>query len=414
MNIKKSILFLLFGLFFFINNSQGCTTAVISGKYTANGRPMLWKNRDTWAINNYLKYFSDGKYTYIGLVNSKDTLGKSVWIGTNSMGFGIMNSASYNLNVGRKEELTGLEGKVIKEALASCKTLADFEAYLNALPKPSGLEANFGVIDAEGGAAYYETNHDGYVKFDANDPKVAPFGYLIRSNYSHTGVFGVGSGYIRYNTANELFYQAQSTVGLTAQFIEQEVAKSLYHALIGEDLFKKYGNLNPDSPQYAHFTDYIPRTGSSSSVVIEGVKAGENPNLATMWSDVGFPLASVMIPTWVADGTELPLVASYVEALKDSPICYAALELKNKKILNIRWGEKDNSYINVNALANNEGTGIRQILKKYETEIYKKAYILNEKAAKDATIDKKSVKEFYKWLDLYIKEIYKKEFDINI
>jgi cob(I)alamin adenosyltransferase len=121
-----------------------------------------------------------------------------------------------------------------------------------------------------------------------------------------------------------------------------------------------------------------------------------------------------MIPTWVADGTELPFVASYAEALKDSPICYAALELKNKKILNIRWGEKDNSYINVNALANNEGTGIRQILKKYETEIYKKAYILNEKAAKDATIDKKSVKEFYKWLDLYIKEIYKKEFDINI
>jgi len=394
--------------------STACTTAVVSGKYTRSGRPMIWKNRDTWALNNSLKYFDDGKYQYVGLVNSNDTLGKSVWIGTNAMGFAIMNSASYNLNVGSEEKLTGLEGRVIKEALASCKTLVDFEAYLNALAKPSGLEANFGVIDAEGGAAYYEVNHDGYVKFDANDPKVAPFGYIIRSNYSHSGKMGVGSGYVRYNTANELFYEKASSTGLTAQYIQQDVAKSLYHSLIKEDLFDKYGDLLPDHPQYAHFLDYIPRTGSSSAVVVEGVKVGENPELATMWSDVGFPLSSIVVPTWVADGLTLPTVVTYNAYIKNSPISKAATYLKNEKIVDIRWGEKDNHYINVNALANKEGTGIRQILKRYETEIYRRTYALNEKQAKNGNIDKKDLKEFYTWLDHYIKDLYKKEFEITL
>jgi hypothetical protein len=409
--MKKILLILILLQSVFIWDSSACTTAVISGKYTKNGRPMLWKNRDTDALTNSLKYFNDGKYPYIGLVNSKDTKGKSVWIGTNSMGFAIMNSASYNLNVGRKEKLTGLEGKVIKEALASCKTLADFEAYLNALPKPTGLEANFGVIDAEGGAAYYETNHDGFVKIDVNDPKIAPYGYVIRTNYSFTGVMGGGSGYVRYNTANDLFFSQAGTVGLTPQFIEQVVAKGLGHSLIKENLFEKYGNLEPNHPQYAHFLDYIPRTGSSSSVVVEGVKPGENPNLATMWSDLGFPLASIMVPTWVADGTTLPVITTYNEELKDSPLCNAALSLKNEQIVNVRWGEKDKHYINVNALANNKGTGIRQIIAKYEPEIYKKANALNVKWAKDKDINKKEVKEFYNWLDTYIKEIYSKEFN---
>ena len=38
------------------------------GKYTKDGRPLLWKNRDTWAIHNKIMYFDDGKYEYIGLL----------------------------------------------------------------------------------------------------------------------------------------------------------------------------------------------------------------------------------------------------------------------------------------------------------------------------------------------------------
>jgi hypothetical protein len=395
-------------------HSNACTTAVISGKYTKSGKPMLWKNRDTDYIKNYLCKFDDGKYKYMGLINSADPKGKNVWIGVNEMGFAIMNSASYNLNRGDTTKLFGSEGRLMKEALASCKNLEEFEKYLNALAKPTRFEANFGVIDAEGGAAYYELNNKGYHKFDANNPDVAPFGYLIRANYSHSGLMGGGSGYIRYNTANKFFYQQASTVGLTPQFIEQNVSKTLYHSLIDEDLFEKYGNFEENTPTYRHFVDFIPRSLTSSSVTIEGVKSGENPALCSMWSDVGFPLASIVVPTWLADNVAFPGIVNYNAEIEDSPISNAALELKDTRIYNIRWGEKDRTYININALSNKEGTGIRQIIKKYENEIYNKANALNDKMNKSGKIDKTELTSFYSWLDSFIRNMYKKEFGIEL
>ncbi len=414
--MKKSIIRILLSFVIIYSSSIfACTTAVISGKYTKDGRPMLWKNRDTHAINNVLRYFDDGKYAFVGLVNSRDINGKSVWIGVNSEGFAIMNSASYNLNLDNNAKLSGLEGRIMKQALANCKTLADFEALLDNLKRPTGLEANFGVIDAQGGAAYYEINNYKYVKFDANDPKLAPFGYLIRANYSVTGKYGFeSSGYIRYNTANELFYQKVSTYeGLSAQYIQQNVAKGLWHSLLKEDLFVEYGNMPPNQTKYVNFRDYIPRSLSSSSVVVEGVNKGENPSLATLWSNVGFPLSSIMVPTWVSK-EKLPNIVLYDEKLKDSPVCYAALRLKKNKILNIRWGKVDHDYIDINALSNNQSTGIAQITKKYENTIYKNTYKLLNKWREKNEINKKEVREFYKWVDKYIKNAYKNEFDINI
>jgi len=413
--MKKIIVLFFLIVSGFINSTEACTTAVISGKYTKDGRPMLWKNRDTRALNNVLRYFDDGKYTYIGLVNSKDLQGKSVWIGVNETGFAIMNSASYNLNLDNNAPLTGYEGRIIKQALATCKTLADFEALLNNLPRPTGLEANFGVIDAQGGAAYYEINNFKYTKFDANDPKVAPFGYIIRTNYSHTGPYGFeSSGYIRYNSTNDLFYQAVSTYeGISAQYIQQNVAKNMWHALIKENPLEKYYNLPPNTPKYIHFRDYVPRALTSSSVVVQGVKKGENPLLATMWSNVGFPMASVVVPAWVSP-QNLPYVVRYNKQIKDSPVCHAALELKKYKIMNIRWGKVDHDYININALVNNKETGIVQITKRYENTIYKKTNEMIAKWRKQNKPDKKEMKEFYNWLDDYIKSCYQTEFDLKL
>lgn len=410
--LTTSILFFL--LFLIFIPADACTTAVISGKYTKNGRPMLWKNRDTWYINNILKHYDDGKYSYVGLVNSKDSLRTSIWIGMNSVGFAIMNSASYNLNLNSDFPQSGMEGVTMKKALATCRTLADFEALLNAMPKPSGLEANFGVIDAEGGAAYYEFNNEGFVKIDVNDPKVAPFGYVIRTNYSHTGKLGKESGgYIRYNTANELFYEKASIDGLTAQYIQQNVAKSLRHSLTKKDLFEEYGNLSPNHKQYAHFRDYIPRSGSSSSVVVEGVKVGEDTSLVTMWSNVGFPLTSVMIPTWVSD-IDLPEVVQFNEEINDSPICKVALQLKNEEVMNIRWGKAEWYYIDVNALANNEGSGITQVLKKYEDEIYNVTYEQLEKWYANGKVNKRELSELYQWINDYVKQAYYKEYNLKL
>ena len=410
-----SVAVLLLALAIVPQQTKACTTAVISGKYTKDGRPMLWKNRDTWAVNNKLMYFDDAKYPYLGLVNSRDKAGKSIWIGMNGTGFAIMNSASYNLNLHSDAKLSGYEGRIMKDALATCRTIEDFEAFLDGLEKPTGLEANFGVIDANGGAAFYEIGNDGYVKFDANDPTVAPFGYLIRVNYSFTGDLGKeSSGYIRYHAVDDVFYQKQSTVGLTPKDIEQEVAKGLYNSLTKRDLYKIYGTLPENTPQYEILQDYIPRTGSASSVVVEGVKKGENPNMATMWSNVGFPLASVMVPTWVSGSVDLPYVVKYNESIKDSPVCYAALKLKKERVLNKRWGKFASRYFNVNAIVNANGTGITQIINKKEDEIYAKAYDLQEKWRENGEASSKDMKKFYKWIDEMVISTYKENFDIDI
>ena len=88
-------------------------------------------------MQNKLVYFFDGKYRFIGLVNSEDKENKEVWCGFNSAGFGIMNSASYNLKMNDTTKLSDLEGKIMKMALETCSSLEDFEKMLNESTKTS-------------------------------------------------------------------------------------------------------------------------------------------------------------------------------------------------------------------------------------------------------------------------------------
>ena len=110
-----------------LTNAHACTTAVIAAKNSTNGRSVIWKLRDTDNLENAMRYFDDGKYNYLGLVNSKDTRGMNVWGGSNSAGFAIMNSASYNVNVGDTTQLKDKEGVFMKLALQTCATLEDLE-----------------------------------------------------------------------------------------------------------------------------------------------------------------------------------------------------------------------------------------------------------------------------------------------
>ena len=140
--------------------SDACTSAIFTGKSTPDGRPLLWKHRDTGELNNRMEYFPAGngrKFGFLGLVNSNVQDGE-VWTGTNEAGFSIMNTASYNLQ-SESADFEDQEGVLMYQALGSCKTLKDFEKLLDKMKKPRGIEANFGVIDAEGGAAYYEVNN---------------------------------------------------------------------------------------------------------------------------------------------------------------------------------------------------------------------------------------------------------------
>ena len=138
--------------------ADACTSAIVSGSLTANGRPLLWKNRDTNDQNNRVERIEahDGLLEFVALFDARDKRDTAAWMGMNERGFAIMNTASYNLNDDSvPESEMDKEGVVMRYALERCATVDDFEQVLHELPKPLGVEANFGVIDAQGNGAYY-------------------------------------------------------------------------------------------------------------------------------------------------------------------------------------------------------------------------------------------------------------------
>ena len=50
--------------------SWACSSAVISGKVTPDGRPLLWKNRETGYLKNHMAYVKGEKYDFVADVNS--------------------------------------------------------------------------------------------------------------------------------------------------------------------------------------------------------------------------------------------------------------------------------------------------------------------------------------------------------
>ena len=402
----RNIFLIVFIFIVSINDFFACTTAIVSGKHTEDGRPILWKHRDSDFNQNKLMYFNDGKYDYIGLVNSEDFEGEQVWAGTNSTGFSIMNAALYDVNLDDTTDYKDREGYVMKMALQHCATLKDFEEFLNNLPKPMGVAASFGVIDANGGAAYYETDNYKFVKFDANDPRVAPNGYLIRTNHAFTGVKDKGYGYIRYENAHDLFANAFSTNKLNYQTIISEFSRSFYHSLLKTD-YRDLTDTYTDKQHFINAGDLIVRESSVSAVVIHGVKKGEAPEFTTMWTVLGYPFTTVAVPIWIKGGKNLP---NMVMAKKSSnaPLCDIALKLK-KQCYPIERGS-GYKYLNISALINKNNSGILQKIEPIEREVFEQT----EKELKNwrtNPLKKDQIQEYYNWLDKFVISEYERNFE---
>ena len=75
-----------------------------------------------------------------------------------------MNTQSYNLADVKEGEERGIaNGRVIYRALETCANVEDFRHFLDTISKSSLIEANFGVIDTNGGAALFEVDDEKYV-----------------------------------------------------------------------------------------------------------------------------------------------------------------------------------------------------------------------------------------------------------
>lgn len=94
-------------------------------------------------MRNHIDYVKVEKYNFIAVVNSANAYLKEAWMGTNSAGFALMNTQSYNLvDVKGDEERGAANGRVIYRALEVCATVEDFCHFLDTISKPSDIEAN--------------------------------------------------------------------------------------------------------------------------------------------------------------------------------------------------------------------------------------------------------------------------------
>ena len=338
-------------------SADACTSAVISGRVTANGRPLLWKHRDTSRSDNKVERIAatDSTFEYVALFNAGDSGCREAWVGYNSRGFAVMNTAVYNL----KDDTVSVmdrEGLLMSEALKHCTTVDDFEDLLQRLPKPLGVEANFGVIDACGNGAYFETGNWDYVKYDLAD---APDGVLVRTNYAHSGRKGEGKGHTREGNALHLLKPHIANGDISAELLTETLSRSFYSSRQGMDYTHSEATLQADQ-------EFIPRPTSCATVVIEGIMPGESPRLTTMWVGLGYPPCSEIRVAWLGnDGVPAELRGTGPDGR--SPLCDTAITRKGEVF-------KANGEIDLGKLYNSRGTGYCQVLSRLNHDAYRRGY----------------------------------------
>ncbi len=274
-----------------------CTSVIVSGGVRSNGRPVMFKHRDTGQLNNRMEWFKGPEYSFIGLVNSPSR-GGEVWSGVNSAGFCIMNTATYDLkddDVPSSE--MDKEGIVMYKALGICRCLQDFENMLDSLPKPWGVEANFGIIDALGEAAYYEVDNHSWKKYIVADQ---PGGYMVVTNFTRSGRKEDRKGVDRFEKASWIMASAEiSTVD--HKFLFNEISRT------GKPIMRDI---------------------TSAAVVFEGVAPGEIPDRTVMWTLLGNPTTSVYVPLKVFGNDHIPYFMKKTAGSDNAAICDVALALK--------------------------------------------------------------------------------------
>lgn len=348
-----------------------CTSAIIGPRASRSGRPMLWKHRDTNTTDNKIEYVApqNGSYGYVALFNAADRKLEQAWMGMNDVGFAVMNTASYNIKDDKvSQKKMDREGYVMTIALRTCRSVDDFARLLETLPRPMGVEANFGVIDAEGNGAFFETNNHKYVRYDLDD---APGNVLVRTNYSHSGRKNEGYGFVREKNAEDLLADAVARRDVTPELLTETLSRSFYHSLKGRD----YGVV--DGEQWVIDQDFIPRYKSTATIVIEGclpvddcsdIKPGQLVGEYIMWTGLGYPPCAEIIPVWCkADGVEDCLRGLGVDGHSEMG------DLVRKRRAEVFPMKKGNGskYIDMRRLFNEEGTGYVQVLVPKNLETYR-------------------------------------------
>jgi len=289
---------------------EECTIGVANGNATSDGRPLLWKTRDySSAPDNEVKYNISFPIHFISVSNA----GTSTypWMGVNEHGFAILNSVSSDLPSGS----TGPgNGSVMRWALGNCRTIEEFEDYLNSTNLTGRTtQANFGVIDSTGTAAIFETAGNVYWKFDASN---SPDGYIVRTNFAING--GGEGGIERYDRTTDLINDYYTGDSLNYKSILRYQMRD-FSDFDSEEVPVPFPDRWIENRPFGYIYSYVSicRSTSVSASVIHGVLPTEPPGLTTMWTILGQPATSVALSYWPVGNTPVEADGTVTSALCD-------------------------------------------------------------------------------------------------
>jgi len=343
----------------FLADLNECTTGLALGSATQDGRPLLWKNRDVGTATQEFHYYDDGRIPFISITYSGEV--DEYYGGVNAAGFAVENSNSYNLDGGPYGGDD--DGRIHLQALATCRNLDDFQALLDSTNvNGRTLNSNYGAIDAFGNAAMFETAGYEYTRCDAAE---APGGFLVRSNYSYSGMNGNVRQYSwgphRHDAAYALFRSA----------VEQNILNPLYvYQSVIRDLSQDDLDPNP-LPFEGYYGNYpygclpndeaVCRSSTRGVLVVQGVAANERPDDAILWAMVGSPLTALAVPLWVRAGS----VPVELNGPDGSRINRRAIALQS-------YVYNGFGAVNTWRLTNPQGTGMWDFTKELERLVYDK------------------------------------------
>lgn len=320
-------------------DASACSAIIISGKYTADGKPLMLKTRDQGEknFNTNIKFHQRGPYDFI-------SMGPTPWVvaqkirstggGMNSQGL-CMAALTSNSFPDDTLKIKGRSSASIQlYALANCKNIKEFDEYLNSLSQPLAVRFNLGVIDAEGGAAFYEFGNDKWVKYDVNDPKDAPEGWRCCTNFSFSGDEPTQTGVDRYEDCVEIMKAVRKNADGKYEILPEYLMDRC-----GRSLVNVRAHMNDDTVVSESLVDkgLISYWRTSNLLVFQSVAAGTDPKYGVMWTALGHPRCSPLIPLLPALGNTLPLYIDNPPA-KQAEIFALVMGISDKYLYH--YGEK--------------------------------------------------------------------------
>ncbi|MBP5561507.1 MAG: dockerin type I repeat-containing protein [Muribaculaceae bacterium] len=394
-----------------IGSAFACTSVIASGKVTADGRPFIFKNRDSSnGIDNSMITLKGTKYRYVGVVNySTSSSPQSIWYGHNEAGFAILNTVSYYFNSATSSSNTSA-GSLMKKALGECATVDEFEALLHQTQQESMslvLSTNFAVMDSLGNVAYFETSNRSYTKFDVNDETVAPNGYLVRTNYSFTSPYYETTNHVgeqRYKAAHKYIEDTFGGGKIDAVKLVHELPRYLYHGdrevNLWDDMPENYKDV-----RNTYFSNFIPRFTSTSASLMQGVKENEPAKTTVSWIAMGWPCGSFTVPIVITPSLVFPDVVERDASTHKSEMCTGSVELKNK-VFNIYYdGSQKTDSIDLSKLINKQETGILQKVMAADELVCEQGLQMLDNFRTGTATDQ-DVAAYYEWVDEKWREFY--------